>query len=303
MTTIPQPGRRFNDPVAGGATVAPPTRIETRWKKSKKRPPRITFLGFIGEILITAGLFLLLFVVWELYYTNLIAARSQDAYQNQALDKFNDNMTVGFNGDGPDPSVPKEVDAKNGTWGFLYIPRFGDSFSVPIVDGTDQSIIDSGVVGRYKNSTRPGEVGNLSVAGHRQTYGAILWDLDKVVEGDKMYVQTANGFWVYEVRKNHIVKPSQVEVLDPNPLEPGEPSDEQFLTVTTCHPPYTTLERMVTHAVKVDFIPIEHGAPEEIAKAANKNLPEKYRAETVNGVDVDQFTLLADNDFPMKDRG
>lgn len=230
----------------------------------KRRPARPTFLGVVGELLITAGLFVLLFVVWELYWTNLGANREAQAHFDQMTESFDQNYNAGFDGSGPDPSVPEEVSTGD-PWGMLYIPRFGADYSVPVLDGTGPEI-DSAVLGRYDSSPRPGEEGNLALAGHRQTYGAVLWDMDQLQDGDRLYLQTANGWWVYETRMVHIVQPSDVEVLAPDPMDPGSgEANGQWLTLTTCHPPYTTLERMITHAEFVEFVPLAEGAPAEIA--------------------------------------
>src|SRR5690625_7411903 len=96
-------------------------------------------------------------------------------------------------------------------------------------------------------------------------------------EGDRIYLQTANGWWVYETRQVHIVEPSAVEVLDPNPMDPGGSADGQWLTLTTCHPPYTTLERMITHAEQADFVPLHEGPPAEIADSVPSVLEGAYR--------------------------
>ncbi|HJF13784.1 MAG TPA: class E sortase [Enteractinococcus helveticum] len=233
-------------------------------RKRRKRPPRPTFLGVVGELLITAGIFVLLFVVWELYWTNLGANRDAQAHRETISESFSEHYT-GFDGNGADPAVPG---VPGEAWGLLYVPRFGPDYSVPVLEGTGTEI-DSAVLGRYENSPAPGEEGNLALAGHRQTYGAVLWDMDQLQEGDRLYLQTANGWWVYETRKVHIVQPSAVEVLDPNPLDPGGPADGQWLTLTTCHPPYTVLERMITHAEQVEFVPLAEGPPAEIADAVN----------------------------------
>lgn len=245
----------------------PPRRARHGTKKRRPAPP--TLLGVLGELLITAGIFVLLFVVWELYWTNLGANREAEAHRDTMSEAFDQDYDPGFDGSGPDPAVPAEV-ATGDAWGMLYIPRFGSDYSVPVLDGTGEEI-DSAVLGRYATSPRPGEDGNLALAGHRQTYGAVLWDMDQLQEGDRLYLQTANGWWVYETRMVHIVDPSDVEVLAPNPMEPDatEP-DGQWLTLTTCHPPYTVLERMITHAELVDFVPMADGAPAEIADSVTE---------------------------------
>lgn len=247
----------------------PLSRRQRRQTKRRKRPPRPTFIGVLGELLITAGLFVLLFVVWELYWTNLGANREAQAHREVITDSFGEHYS-GFDGSGADPAVPGDPGE---AWGLLYVPRFGADYSVPVLDGTGPEI-NSAVLGRYENSPPPGEDGNLGLAGHRQTYGAVLWDMDTLEVGDRLYLQTANGWWVYETRQVHIVDPSAVEVLDPNPMQPGAPADGQWLTLTTCHPPYTVLERMITHAERIDFVPLEEGPPEEIADSVHGTFEE-----------------------------
>ncbi|AXR74430.1 class E sortase [Auritidibacter ignavus] len=270
---LPRPGRRFHDDVSGqpsGGYYHPGSYQKMR---RSLRPAKPTVVSVLGELLVTAGVFLLLFVVWELYWTNLDANRQADAHQQQVIDDFQRNYDGMFTGDGPDPAVPAEVGDGAEAWGILYVPRLGSDWSSPVLDGVSPEVIDQGVLGRYPDSPRPGEEGNLAMAAHRQTHGSILWDMDQVVEGDRMYLQTANGWWVYEVKQNHIVLPTAIEVLDPNPLDPGGPASGQWLTITTCHPLYTTRERMVTHAEKVEFVPLADGPPEEIAEVAAESMP------------------------------
>ena len=144
------------------------------------------------------------------------------------------------------------------------MPRFGADYSVPVLDGTERNQLRC--TGPVFHITTPGPRRQPSLAGHRQTYGAVLWDMDQLTEGDRLYLQTANGWWVYETRKVHIVDPSDTDVLNPNPMDPAtaEP-DGQWLTLTTCHPPYTVLQRMITHAEFVEFVPLADGPPAELA--------------------------------------
>src|SRR5699024_12102677 len=86
----------------------PMSRRDHRATKKRRRPPRPTALGVIGELLITAGLFVLLFVVWELYWTNLGANREAQAYRDTMSEMFDAQYEAGFNGNGPDPSVRSE---------------------------------------------------------------------------------------------------------------------------------------------------------------------------------------------------
>lgn len=233
-------------------------------KVKQRRRRGVTPLSVVGELLITVGALLMLYVVWELWWTNIQAGQEQQAMRDEVVSQFEEEADEDYDGTAIDTTVP-EFDESGPGWGVLYVPRLGEDFSVPVTDGVGNDVIDHGVLGRYPDSAGPGEEGNMSFAGHRQTHGSILWDMDQVVPGDKMYVETANGWWIYETAQNHIVTPSDISVLDPNPMNPGTEADGQWLTITTCHPLFSTRERMVTHAEMVEFVPRDAGAPEAIA--------------------------------------
>src|SRR5699024_3510586 len=91
------------------------------------RPPRPTVLGVIGALLITAVLLILVFVVWELSKTAPGATREAQAHRDTMSEMFDTQYEAGFNGNGPDPSVPEHADD---AWRLLYVPRFGAYYSV-----------------------------------------------------------------------------------------------------------------------------------------------------------------------------
>src|SRR5437899_6262166 len=86
----------------------------------------------------------------------------------------------------------------------------------------------------------PGEQGNAAIAGHRTTYGAPFNRLDELAPGDDVLVTTLKGSFTYKVATTHVVKPDQVEVLDPTPAP--------TLTLTTCNPKYSASQRLVVVA-------------------------------------------------------
>ena len=67
----------------------------------------------------------------------------------------------------------------------------------------------------------PGQVGNFSLAGHRQTRGKVLNDIDLLTEGDHIYVRTKDGYYTYTVYSHEIVQPDQVELSNPSPDSPA----------------------------------------------------------------------------------
>jgi sortase A len=84
---------------------------------------------------------------------------------------------------------------------------------VPILDGTDDLTLNH-AVGRIAGTTRPGERGNIGIAGHRDGFFRGLKD---VVVGDVIELKTLKGTDTYVVDQIQIVAPADVEVLQPRP--------------------------------------------------------------------------------------
>ena len=106
----------------------------------------------------------------------------------------------------------------------LRIP--GIALEVPVLDGTDAFTLNR-AVGRIAGTARPGEPGNLGIAGHRDGFFRGLKD---VSVGDLIELQTLTRTETYEIAEIKITTPSDVEVLDPT----SEPS----ITLVTCYPFY-----------------------------------------------------------------
>jgi sortase A len=225
-----------------------------------------------GELLITAGVVLLLFVAWQLWWTNV----ESDAKQTEVIKEFAQGLGT------PEPAAPETPAAPAapadfgppvvgtapghaGTIGIMYIPRFGDTYTRPIVEGTSQDVLDTLGLGHYSTTAMPGAVGNFAVAGHRQTHGAVLDNIHTLVPGDKIYVQTKDGFYIYVFRNNQIVMPSRTDVLAPVPTQPGVNPTESFLTMTSCNPRFGAEERIIAYALLDSWRPAAAGPPTEIA--------------------------------------
>lgn len=97
---------------------------------------------------------------------------------------------------------------------------------VPVQEGTDDLILNH-AVGRIGGTARPGEAGNIGIAGHRDSFFRGLKD---VRIGDAIELQTLQGRNTYIVDHIQIVTPNRVEVL--------EPSSVPSLTLVTCYPFY-----------------------------------------------------------------
>jgi sortase A len=227
-----------------------------------------------GELLITAGIVLLLFVAWQLWWTNV----ASDAKQSEVIKDFARELggpVTPAPVPSPSASTPGTTDygkpavatapGHGGTIGIMYIPRFGENYTRPIVEGTTADVLDTLGLGHYGNTSMPGAVGNFAVAGHRQTHGAVLDNIHTLVPGDKIYVQTRDGYYVYVFRNNRIVMPTDADVLQPVPSRPGVRPTESFLTMTSCNPRFGSQERIIAYSLLDHWQPASAGPPAEIA--------------------------------------
>lgn len=106
----------------------------------------------------------------------------------------------------------------------LRIPKI--RLEVPVFDGTDDLTLNH-AVGRIVGTARPGERGNIGIAGHRDGFFRGLKDIGV---GDKVELKTPKGIDVYTVEQVNIVSPTDVAALRPRSV----PS----LTLVTCYPFY-----------------------------------------------------------------
>lgn len=218
-----------------------------------------------GELLITGGIVLLLFVGWELWWTNVEA----DAKQSEAIKSFAQELTgpvePAVPGTDYGPPVVGTAPSNGQTIGIMYIPRFGATYTRPIIEGTGADVLDTLGIGHYAGTSMPGAKGNFAVAGHRQTHGAVLDSIHTLVPGDRIYVQTPDGYYTYVFRNNQIVLPNRADVLLPVPTQQGAAPEESILTMTSCNPRFGAQERIIAYSVLDSWQPSSAGPPSEIA--------------------------------------
>ena len=240
------------------------------------RSPVQWIIQIIGELLITLGLLLVLYVVWELWWTNIDSNRKQEQALGSLFEEFDGPVAPvpEAAADGPDygdPAVLPAIEAEGRTFAVVYIPRFGDSYSRPVTSGVGTAVLDSLGLGHYPSTAMPGEVGNFAMAGHRQTHGQVLDAIHTLVPGDKIYVQTQDGYYSYVYRNNQIVLPNRVDVIAPVPTQPAAVPTERFLTLTSCNPRFGAEERIIAYAVMDSWQPLSAGPPAEIASQVAHN--------------------------------
>jgi sortase (surface protein transpeptidase) len=207
-----------------------------------------------GEIFVTAGLILLLFVVYELFVTDLIADRRQGELSQELYEDWHRNTSV----------VPVHESKLGDAFAVLHIPRLGPDYERVVLEGTEEAQLKQGP-GHYTGTAMPGEQGNVAFAGHRVGKGSPFLELDTMKPGDPIVVETADSWFVYRVLGDEktgaftgdpsgipgqeIVRPQDIDVTSPTPdaAEDAAPSGA-YLTLTTCHPRYSARQRMIIHA-------------------------------------------------------
>ncbi|HSJ28746.1 MAG TPA: sortase [Acidimicrobiia bacterium] len=205
-----------------------------------------------GWTLIWLGLLTLGFVAHQLWVTTWFAERNQAQLDEARTEYFATAEVVEV----PFEPPAAEPDAEPLTLLAESSPPLGEAFAlirIPniealregwnVVHGVRLSDLRNGA-GHMPDTPLPGQPGNAVISGHRTTYGAPFHDLDILVDGDRIEVDTAIGTHVYEVRESFVVKPTDIWVTDPLP--------GGWLTLTTCEPKYSARERLIIQAELVD---------------------------------------------------
>ena len=223
-------------------------------------------IAAIGRALVTLGLLILLFVGYQLWGTGIFTARAQSnlkkdfkkeqaAYSSSTTSPSSSSSTTDTRPRGSTtttttgplfkraPPIPPEGEVG----GIIKIPKIG--LSMAFVEGVSRDDLKKGP-GHYPDTPMPGTFGNAAIAGHRTTYLHPFYDVDKLVKGDKILVDTLAGHFTYAMTDQLIVKPTDVQVVD-------NTFDAQ-LTLTSCNPKYSAAQRIV---IKAKLVPNESAKP------------------------------------------
>lgn len=261
-------------------------------------------LGWVGRVLLTSGILLLLFVAYQLWGTGIYTARQQSQLRSEFTETLKEQgrrptTTTAPSGTSPTGTTlapsptttapPPELPANGEGIAQLFIPKIGltgDRAPV-VVEGINVPDLRKGP-GHYPTTPLPGEEGNASIAGHRTTYSAPFGDLDQLATGDEITVRTIEGTFRYKVNKApFVVNPNEGSVLvpEPDPTRPGH--NLATLTLTTCNPKYSAAERLIVQASlvlppgEVPLPPVVNAQPDRTATIAGLEGDTGSRAPTI----------------------
>ncbi|WP_346166967.1 class E sortase [Streptomyces javensis] len=243
----------------------------------RRRGGRAVFargLWTAGELAVTLGVVVLLFVVHQLWWTNRQAradarhevsvlerrwqdgaeesapptpgaTRASDPAQGDGRDRGGDRSTGG----GAGGQRPRRDQA----YAVLRIPRIG--LTVPIAEGVSRAaVLNKGYVGHYPRTAQPGQAGNVALAGHRNTHGEPFRQLDEVRPGDTVRIDTADARYTYVIERTlPRTSPADGTVIARVPYSSAHPryrytEPGYYLTLTTCTPEFTSRYRLVVWA-------------------------------------------------------
>lgn len=273
-----RPLRRDLRRAAEQEPAAPATPVRaSRTKRSARKPARkgLGIAGVFGELLLTAGVVILLYVAWQMWLGDIIIGSANNDRGHAISREWASS---------PAPEPPAMIEDDTGATVYepplmtapgdgdyfaqMLIPRFGADYNTAIHGGVSRPVtLDNGWIGVYPDAAMPGQVGNFSVAGHRTTWGAPLNQIDKLRLNDPIVVETQQGWYVYRFRTLEYVTPDRIDVLDPVPQAPGLETGEKYLTLTACSPLYSLAERIIAYGVFDSFQPRAEGLPAALTEA------------------------------------
>jgi sortase A len=242
----------------------------------------------VGRGLIAAGLLLFGFVAYQLWGTGIETARAQRALTTefeQLLATTEPEITTPAVPTPPsesvtpaEPSSPATNEPPQVTLGApvarLEIPRIDVDDIVVVGVGSDELQLGPG---HFPDTVPPGHLGNSAIAGHRTTYGQPFRNVDRLQPGDEIRATTPEGTFTYRVTETRIVSPSDYFVVfTTNP-------NEAQLTLVSCHPVWSTAQRII---VSASLVPEESSPPRD---------PVRYKVQTDGDTDIASEPAFGDS--------
>ncbi|MFI0238414.1 class E sortase [Streptomyces sp. NPDC016845] len=236
----------------------PLSRVEARRAARAAKPTAGVLVSrALGEVFISIGVLMLLFVTYQLWWSNIRAHNLAGNARHSLEDDW-------ANGKGkPDSFQPGQGFA------ILYIPKL--DVVVPIAEGISKTkVLDKGMVGHYDKDSIPtampeAKTGNFALAGHRNTHGEPFRYVNRLKPGDPIVVETQDKYYVYKMSSLlPSTSPSNTAVINPVPAGSGFTAPGRYITLTTCTPEFTSTYRMIVWGKMVEERPRSEGKPDAL---------------------------------------
>ncbi|MCB5909381.1 class E sortase [Streptomyces pinistramenti] len=243
-------------PAAAEPPPAPTSRLEARRAaRAAKDSLGLIASRAVGEVFITLGVLMLLFVTYQLWWTNVLANEEAGGAASTLQHTWDEG------GEEKKTLTPGE------RFAIMYIPKL--DVKAPVAEGIDKhTVLDRGMVGHYDKSSgiktaMPWDKkGNFSVAAHRNTHGEPFRYINKLTPGDKIVVETQSTYYTYQMESIlPQTSPQNVSVIQPVPQASGFKGPGRYITLTTCTPEFTSTYRMIVWGKMVDERPRSKGEP------------------------------------------
>ncbi|MFF7726154.1 class E sortase [Streptomyces sp. NPDC008001] len=255
---------------ASPARVPPPGRTGGRAarreaaRKARRSSIGVQLCRLTGELFITAGLVMLLFVAYQLWWTNIRAHQQAGGAAHHLQSRWDED------GQGAADRDAGEFSPGEG-FAILYIPSL--DVKAPIAEGVGKAkVLDRGMVGHYgegalKTAMPWDKNGNFALAGHRNTHGEPFRYVNRLKPGDKIVVETRSAFYTYEMTSRlEQTSPANVTVIAPVPPGSGFHAPGRYITLTTCTPEFTSTYRLIVWGKMVDERPRSKGKPDALVQ-------------------------------------
>jgi sortase A len=204
-------------------------------RATARRSPAGATLHWFGMLCLMVAAGLGGYVAWLLWGTGLETSRAQDALRTEFAAVVEAPVPI-------EEAVTAPPVPLGDAYAQITIPTIGVNFMV--VQGTDYDDLKKGP-GHYSDTADPwDDSGRVAIAGHRTTYLAPFFKLDKLADGDRINLRTEYGTFRYEIRRVFVIPSAgSGRVLTQ--------TDAPTLVLTTCNPVYAAYERLIVTAVRV----------------------------------------------------
>jgi sortase A len=256
-----QGGRHSAAPAQTPEPASPPrSRLEARRAARASKPSTGEVASrAIGETFITIGVLMLLFVTYQLWWSNIRAHQQAGSAAHHLQDDWANGKRE------PDKFAPGQGFA------IMHIPKL--DVVVPIAEGISKTkVLDHGMVGHYgkdsiETAMPSAKTGNFAVAGHRNTHGEPFRYINRLQPGDPIVVETQDTYYVYKMTSIlPQTPPSNTTVINPIPQGSGFTAPGRYITLTTCTPEFTSTYRMIVWGKMVEERPRSKGKPDALVQ-------------------------------------